>query len=183
MKTILLNLESRPDRLKRSVDELGKFGIDQIEIFKAHTGGHYGFNKSMHEIVMSGGEMLVVEDDIKLIGNVSDLIAAKKQLPDDWDMLYLGANLLEPCPKYDTRINRLTSAWTTHAILYSVKGSDYCAKFYDYSLVYDEWLRRVAQNRLKCFVMNPLIAFQHPDISDLTGQYSDYDLTDKGMLI
>ena len=105
---------------------------------------------------------------------------AKEQLPDNWDLLYLGANVKSPQVQYSSRLHTLTDAWTSHAILYSSKGADYCFNNFPYlgDTIYDEWLRAHAQKVLKCFVMNPMIAFQSDGWSDIWKANTTYGIKD-----
>jgi GR25 family glycosyltransferase involved in LPS biosynthesis len=178
MKTLIINLNSRPDRLATVTAEVERFGISDYMRFSAYDGGIIGFNRSMHEALQGEKEILLLEDDCEFTGTLQDLIEAKAKLPDDWDLLYLGANVLEPQKKYCDGIYHLQNGWTSHAILYSDKGADYCAKNYNpfAGVIYDEWLRTVAQKELKCFIVMPMLAVQADGYSDIWQQETVYDL-------
>jgi hypothetical protein len=57
----------------------------------------------------------------------------------------------------------------THAIAYSKKMIQVILKEYDKELVYDEWLRVNIYPRFKCFMTNPISAWQRPSESNLGG--------------
>ena len=155
-----------------------RFGISDFERFDAIDGGYKGFNMSVHGALKDESELLLLEDDCLFTGTINDLLAAKAQLPNDWDLLYLGANIKAPMNRYSERLNYLTDAWTSHAILYSNKGADWCFKNFDPKgeLIYDEWLRAVVQKMLKVFITNPMLALQAPGFSDIWGKDTNYGL-------
>ena len=123
-------------------------------------------------------EILIIEDDCQFFGKLTDLIEAKAKLPNDWGLLYLGANVLSEQTKYANGIWNLNNGWTSHAILYSTNAARWCFEnFNPYAgIVYDEWLRVEAQKKLRCFIVNPFLTIQRPDYSDIQSQYAEYDL-------
>lgn len=178
MKVKVINLASRPDRWQSIQEQLQLFGVYDYERFEACPGGMKGFNKSVHFALKNEHELLLLEDDCIFTGTYNDMMQAKAKLPDDWDLLYLGANVLSPQTKYTDGIWHLDDAWTSHAILYSNKGAEWCYKNFDYKwqTIYDEWLRTVAQKHLKCFIMNPMIAVQADGHSDIWNVHAEYGL-------
>lgn len=178
MKVKIINLDSRPDRWETVQKEVERFGITEYERFSAHPGGFMGFNKSVHYVLENESEVLILEDDCVFNGKFFDVLEAKAKLPDNWDLLYLGANVQTEQRKYTDGIWHLDNAWTSHAILYSTKGAMYCYEHFPYEdgIIYDEWLRTVAQKRLNCFIMNPMIAFQAVGFSDIWGCQADYGI-------
>lgn len=180
MKVKVVNLERRNDRLEAVTNQIRLFGVNDFERFNAFEGGISGFNQSMHFALENEGELLLLEDDCVFEGTIKTLLKAKEQLPDDWDLLYLGANVKSLQVQYSSRLHTLTDAWTSHAILYSSKGADYCFNNFPYlgDTIYDEWLRAHAQKVLKCFVMNPMIAFQSDGWSDIWKANTTYGIKD-----
>lgn len=177
-KTKVINLAKRPDRLESVTPRIKAFGIDNFERFDAIEGGYMGFNMSVHLALQNEGELLLLEDDVIFEGTIQDLLAAKSQLPPDWDLLYLGANLKSKVNQYSEKLYRITDAWTSHAILYSDKGAKYCAENFDpkEGTIYDEWLRVHAQRQLQCFITFPMIAFQKDNWSDIWGANACYGI-------
>jgi GR25 family glycosyltransferase involved in LPS biosynthesis len=90
MRTLIINLNSRPDRWAKVTAEVQKFGIYEYGRFSAFEGGVIGFNRSMHEALQDEKEILLLEDDCEFTGTIQDLIEAKAKLPNDWDLLYLA---------------------------------------------------------------------------------------------
>jgi GR25 family glycosyltransferase involved in LPS biosynthesis len=180
MKVKIINLAKRTDRWQQVVKDVTAFGITDFERFDAFDGGYLGFNKSVHTALENERELLLLEDDVYFTGTLNDLLQAKEMLPDDWDLLYLGANVLSPQRRFNGVLWNLKDAWTSHAILYSDKGARWCYEHFDpqEGTIYDEWLRTVAQKQLRCFIINPMIAFQRDGFSDIWGTENTYGLKD-----
>ena len=178
MKVKVINLDKRTGRLETVTDEIHRFGIESFERFSAIEGGYMGFNKSMHYALENESEILLLEDDCVFSGSITDLIAAKSQLPNDWDLLYLGANVKSQQKRYSENLFHLTDAWTSHAILYSDKGARWCFEHFPFedTMIYDEWLRTVAQQQLRCFIVKPMLAIQADGWSDIWGANTTYGI-------
>jgi len=178
MKVKVINLDKRTDRLETVTEEIRRFGIESFERFSAFDGGYMGFNKSTHFALENEGEILLLEDDCVFDGTLTDLLVAKSQLPDDWDLLYLGANVKSQQTRYSANLYNLKDAWTSHAILYSDKGARWCFDNFPYSepTIYDEWLRSVAQQQLRCFIVKPMLAIQADGWSDIWGANTTYGI-------
>jgi GR25 family glycosyltransferase involved in LPS biosynthesis len=178
MQTKIINLAKRTDRWDTVVPEVQRFGITDFERVDAIEGGYMGFNRSVNKALQGEGELLLLEDDVIFEDTIDSMLEARATLPNNWDLLYLGANLKSPLQRYNTKLYRIQDAWTSHAILYSVKGREYCLKNFDpeKEMIYDEWLRTVVQRNMLCYVMAPMIAFQADGWSDIWGANAVYGL-------
>ena len=186
MKVKIINLERRLDRWKSILPQLAAFGITEFERFNAIEGGFRGFNHSVSQALHGEREILILEDDCIFHGNIDDLIRAKEYLPNDWDCLYLGANVRSQRRHHKANIWHCSDAWTSHAILYSDKGAAYVAANFkpETDPIYDEWLRLQSQQNMKCFIIKPYLAIQAPGQSDIWGTHADYGIkATEGMLI
>lgn len=190
-----INLASRPDRDLATRYELERLGIKATRV-EAVSGENkfLAFNESQYKALFysDGDPVLILEDDIRFrISAVTDchLSAAVKELPADWDMLYLGANITgsdvtnwnKPEP-YSPHLSRLTNAWTTHAVAYSRKCINDIIGTWDWRElpIYDEWLRVNILPVKKCFVINPMIADQRPGYSDIWRGQVEYGFFEEG---
>ena len=112
--------------------EFARVGLE-VERFQSlpDIGPHQSFSKSEREILVQfwlseAKTLLHVEDDC-VFRDLSHLDQAFGELPEDWDIVYLGANLVcwnngEPQPeRYSEHLFRVKAAWTTHAIGYNRK--------------------------------------------------------------
>lgn len=172
MDIVLINLDKDTERLERSKKELSKFNLT----FKRIPGivddnPQRGFSLAMVNAlnaIPNGG--VIFEDDVMLLDfNIPDL-------PDGWDMLYLGANLRKHTTRVNDQLVRVFGAWTTHAVLYSMQGvekvlSQYC---YESHGIYDEWLRTEFNAANNCYMVTPMQAYQYPGQSNIFGIYGDY---------
>jgi hypothetical protein len=175
LTTVVLNLDSRPDRLAQVSQELINQNI-YFERFSAFTGGYKGYNESVKGIFDKYSEvenLLMIEDDCYFEREFDQSVLA--DLPDDYDGLWLGSNLQSVHGKhYNDRISILENGWNTHATLFSKKFRSWCLENWDGELVFDEWVRVHALPVKKCYVLRPMIAFQRPSESDIIGGYADY---------
>lgn len=196
----LINLERRQDRFKLadnqlqqicshysivrpSVNENPKVSFNEtcLGIMK----GVVHYNEEQFAPMYEVNRIAVFEDDFELrpVGQhpinvvryaIDDLNFWKK---NEWDILYLGANLLngqpEPIGKFSSQIFK---AWTTHAVIYNIRAINYIARNYkDTTEMFDAWLsKQIEAGELNAFITSPMVAWQRPDKSDIWGVDADY---------
>src|SRR5882724_9791908 len=123
---ICMNLDKRADRWGAMENEFSKFDI-QAKRFSACTGENrfLAYNHTYHgilsEMAERGGNGLALEDDtrFKTIGHLGQAVS---ELPDDWDVFYLGANLNGTLQeKFSSCLYLIKNSLTSHAIAYSAK--------------------------------------------------------------
>lgn len=180
IKKVVLNLDSRPDRLQEISDELNRVGISDWERFPAlrHPIGWKGYNNSISEIFRKYRNeplLLLFEDDC-LFEETKHIEDAIKELPDNWDALWLGSNLQsDHFNKVSDHLYRLENGWNTHAILLTKKFRDWCLENWSPSMiVFDEWVRLNALSKRECYVIYPMAAIQRPSFSDIQNVHADY---------
>lgn len=185
---LFINLPSRGDRLLQVTQELTRVGINNaIRIPGLLLDDRIkGFNQSQRNALEAcKGNSLILEDDVAFRGynfNTNNLSAAFYELPYDWDLLYLGANIIgndlcnwpTPLP-YSQHLRRIQQAWTTHAIAYSEAGAKKILKDWDYKngTIYDDYLRQNLE-KLQAFIINPMIADQRAGFSDIWQTETNY---------
>lgn len=185
---LCLNTANRVDRWYNAEFELGTCGI-KADRFIALPGRDpfNSFNKSQHEMIKAGnvakGILAAFEDDVLFVNpidgpNLDEVCyAALRELPPNWDIVYLGCNITEEKPEYySAHLCRLRSAWMTHAVLYNVSVLDFIEKNFnpDDNHMYDDWLSREVLPKFNCFVVNPMVAWQRTGKSELWGRDTDY---------
>lgn len=125
-----------------------------------------------------GKTLLTFEDDV-IFQDLQHFEAACSELPAEWDMVYLGANITDmvfgikeyPPVRYSEHLYQVKRAWTTHAVGYSRKMADIIVRHYPVQEfnMFDNWLNENILPHYKCFLINPMVAWQRPGISDLWG--------------
>lgn len=169
MDCVLINLDKDSERLESVTEHLNGWGIEFRRIPGVeHEDPKTGFNIAMMNALKSipnGG--IIFEDDVLLL----DWFIP--ELPHDYDLCYFGANLKDKTERVNDRLVRVYGAWTTHAVMYSKQGVEKAMQF-DFSCVYDDWLRNEYAKRNKCYMVTPMIAYQREGYSNIELSHSRY---------
>lgn len=176
-----LNVPHRTDRWSQASDEFERVGI-KPEKFSAvpAIGPHQSFNASQRAMLekffeTGKGNCLILEDDV-LFTDIGSLGSALSELPVNWEILYLGANIREEWPvRYSGHLFHLKNAWTTHAVAYTRKAAEKIInEFPNEHYMYDNWLGDNL-HRFNAFITAPMMAIQRPGRSDIWGHDVDYE--------
>jgi GR25 family glycosyltransferase involved in LPS biosynthesis len=111
---------------------------------------------------------LIMEDDVDLVENfqerLNDVIS---ELPDDWDLLYLGGWNVGDIIKYSDKLNLAKKVYTTHAFIVRQKFVDTVIK----GINERQWKVDVLISDIlplgNCFICNPTLAWQREGFSDI----------------
>ena len=182
---VVLNCRLAAERMRLTGAELHRVGITDYIRFEAveDIGAHESFNRSVNYILrmfeLSGAErLLLIEDDVLFVGT-DHVEEAISELPEDWDILYFGANLQEtgfaPPVRHSKRLCRVFNAWTTHCIGFNKKVVKRLLNDQPgYSeRMFDNWLSSQLPE-LNAFCATPMVAIQRPDNSYIWNNYADY---------
>jgi hypothetical protein len=123
-----------------------------------------------------GRDLMFFEDDFELTPGWEDVfVKAYNDLPQRWDMLYLGCNLTSHPKRITDSLARVMGAWLMHATLIRASFIDFILMYYNPSKVriIDEWYRQQAPYR-EFYMTMPQISYQRPDYSDMEGMYVNY---------
>lgn len=179
---VVIGLDARKDRWKRCVEIFEKYNISPVTHYCTeidHNDIHRHYMKDFLTMLRGITDDLVFfEDDFELTDNWQEVLEkAYNDLPEDWDMLYLGANLTRMPLKITENLMKVQGAWLMHGVIMRRKWINDILKFYDLNAIWiiDEWYRRVAPVR-KFYMTYPMICYQRPDYSDVVGQYVNYDI-------
>ena len=180
MKPIVINLEHRSDRLEFMNEQARKLQFE-FELMKAIpatdnpfvSNGHYGCFLSHKSLLKRRETMLVFEDDCLLNPNWENLLVdAMSELPEDWDMLYLGGWKTQVSP-YSEHLQIADRVLCTHAYMIRDKFCD---------VVLDAMSKRINKIDLlyssvegNKFVCNPVIATQVIGYSDIENKITNND--------
>lgn len=173
-KIYCINLNHRTERWEESEKEFKRIGWE-VERFGTTT----DFNNSQYRCLQEAKQYnssLILEDDV-CFGSLNHLDNSYSELPEDWDIISLGANLREEhTERIGGNLYRYTNGWTTHAMGYSKKMVEWILENFnpEKDIVYDEWLRINVLPFFNCYIVYPMVAFQRPSYSDLMGMFADY---------
>lgn len=186
-KILFLNQAERTDRLSDCLNELNRVGLKADPFYSIQAEQPFqSFCLSqkalLKEFLLTDSKtFLALEDDV-VFKNLSHLPDALSELPEDWDIVYLGANVTEERPeRYSKHLRKVRSAWTTHAVGYSRKAVEYIVENYKYDEndhntmgMYDDWLSREFLPKHNCFIVAPMVAWQRPVFSNLWDKQVSY---------
>lgn len=185
MVSWVINLDKRVERWIYVREELFSMGIKPIRFSAIETKpGWHGCRDSHLQILQSAEKNSVVaiyEDDVKFLQPWSVVFKAMNQLPENWDMLYLGASPKEPQERYSENLFKLKNAHVTHAIVWNIrhKGAvEYLLTHKSDIRKYDDYLAQAIQPNFNCFLCYPLVATQKQFQSDTCGR-SDVSTIEK----
>lgn len=175
-------LTNDPAEWDKALAEFNRVGLD-VQKFQAlpHIGPHQSFNASTRKILIdfleSENERLLFLEDDCVFKEYGHLETALKELPTDWDVVYLGANIQDERPvKITDHIYRVRGAWTTHCIGYNKKAIPFILENQPgfSAQMYDNWLSG-QYKKLNTYVVNPMIAWQRPRYSSIWKEEVDYN--------
>lgn len=182
MNTYCINLNERREKWENTKIEASKLGITPRR-FPAikKSPGYVGCRITHRRLltnVKSDGVFMVIEDDIKVnCDNPGKVMGeAITQLPEDWDMLYLGATLNQPLERYSENLYRIKRGWTTHAIIYNNQNGvvDFILKNRQKKI--DVFYADVVQDKFNCFITYPMVLTQREGFSDVINKPVDYEV-------
>lgn len=209
-----INLDRRPDRWQKCVEEFDRIDIT-VERFRASDGneiicdgqilpgekGIYLTHLRIAEDAIKNryDKILILEDDVKFSDNfVEDFDSWYREVPNDWNMLYLGANMVGWVPTKGTYSPHVVNGYhlfAAHALgldvgvledLYfsvtsEMKQIPFSTEWYEFGpeskLTLDQpvdiWY---ANNSVwyKSYLMIPRMAWQREDYSDIQNENVDY---------
>jgi hypothetical protein len=179
----VIGLKAREDRWKRCVEILEAEGIEEVYHYVTVQDYQDSYKGYMTDFInmlkmFQGHDLLFFEDDFEFTKGWKKVFEkAYKDLPQEWDLLYFGANLTSPITKVTDNLVRVYGAWLMHATLLSHTFIDYILIHYLPAniRIIDEWYRKIAPTR-NFYMTIPMISYQRPDYSDFVGQYVYYNI-------
>jgi len=168
--------------------ELAGVGMDDVERFRPLDvdnnlilGPHQSFNASTRQMLLDfyaeeKETCLILEGDC-VFKDLSHLDKALSELPIDWDLVYLGANIREDAPeRISEHLFRVRDCWTTHAIGYRRKVIPFLLENQPgfSEEMFDCWLSKQLPN-LNAYIVSPMVAWQRPHYSGIWKEDVDYN--------
>ena len=181
MRGIVINLDSRPDRLKLFRENHFPFEVERFPGCVAAC-REDGCTQSHIQVIRQQTEFpfVVFEDDCLLLHPWSVVEEAMKQLPKNWDALWLGANVKQKPNRYSENLFRLTGAYALHAVIYNSKSMiDFIVKKHKSppGKNLDIFYRHIVQRKFECYLVYPMVATQYEGISDIGGKFGGHHET------
>lgn len=176
---VCINLFKRKDRWELALKEFNKLGIEDrvfrisaIEKENAAYGCHLSHAKSLQFAKdLEAENILIFEDDVEFFPNaVENLNQALVELPPDWDMLYLGANLDRyPAYQISDHLAKLEGAFATHAYAINSRMYDILIRVnQDNNIIHnDVYYSDHVIPYHNCYITLPLVAGQRDSYSDI----------------
>lgn len=182
-----INLARRPDRWAHVEDQCRRYGLD-VERFDAYdqivfggrVNGNWGCTSSHRALLELTAyhrwpRVLILEDDFEVcVPDFNERFDAMiREVPDDWDMLYLGGGYGEP-PQYRhsphvIRINRMltTSSYGITAPM-ARRVAPYISGIGPIDSLYGGF-----HHDAKCYIFHPRLIVQYANVSDLQERHMD----------
>jgi GR25 family glycosyltransferase involved in LPS biosynthesis len=207
-KVYCINLEERTDRWDSCLEKFKEYGIVNFKRFEgikvngnlsSKKLGQIGCSASFYNILKDARDknynnILILEDDFNFTVSKDEMSEALgkafEEMPKDWDMFYLGANIVNeimhnPIEKYSENLFKLNSAYTTHSICFSKNSFDKILNFFQSE---ENWVENLMTNyesidvffakdfhiANKCFIWKDLLCLQEPSFSSIENTFYNY---------
>jgi hypothetical protein len=179
---VIMGLDSREDRWRRCEEIIEANGIDRVTRYVTEMREPKWEHASRDFLdllrLKRFNDLVFFEDDFELVNGWREVVErAYADLPEKWDMMYLGCNLRRAPLKVTANLYRVRGAWMLHAVIMSQRFIEYILKHYNAKIypAFDEWCRQIAPER-EFFMTYPMVAYQREGFSDYMGQYTKYDI-------
>ena len=183
-KIFCINLKERTDRREHMKKQAKKYNLN-ITYYPAvkHKKGWIGCLRSHLNIIKMAKKkkykrILILEDDCKIL---SKFEINKKEIPKDWKILYLGANLTQILE--DNQLESVNKKWvkmkcfTTHCMIINQSAyTEIINLIKKEEKPIDVYYKDNYQDNKKCYVINPMIATQLEGYSDIENKVLNYNL-------
>jgi hypothetical protein len=183
---ICLNHPTATERWGSCLQEFKRISLPGVVRFEAlpDIGPHQSFNRSVRTILQYFARspykrLLFLEDDVAFV-RPETADEAIRELPEDWDILYLGANVLHPTgakpEAYSPHLCRVHEAWTTHAIAFNKKCVNFILENQPglSEAMFDNWLSGNL-SRFNSYIVSPMAAYQRPGHSLIWNSTTNYE--------
>lgn len=183
MQAYVINLDRRKDRMEKiSIPfEYERFSAsDGSKLFpqEGKLSGHIGcwdsHRRLLNQIKYQGHPFaMVLEDDVEFCDEfLVHLAKAMSQLPEDWDMLYLGGFSYDSVP-FSENLNHANRVLTTHGYIVRDKFLDTLIETVTNRKFKIDVVFCDALSKGRCFICNPVLAWQAEGHSDIEGKITN----------
>lgn len=200
-----INLDRRPDRREHMETQVKRFGlavtrIPAVDGSKIEWKPEYGilskywntgafayclsYREAVVDAIRKGHEnVLIMDDDAVLESNMFEILGhAWKDLPDDWHMLYLGANHGHPIPtsmptekdREGDYLYKMSGSMGSHAIILNKRCFKFVLNFVAAPYAPLDMYFSMYHKFFPCYITFPGLASQMAGHSDILGKKVNY---------
>lgn len=197
-KIFCINLDRRTDKMIQFIDQASKYslvferisavdGLTEIEYknplnLPHFSAGDIGCTLSHLKVVKRANELnlssyIVLEDDALFRPGFS-LLYQKflNQVPDDWDLIYFGANHNNTKPKrISENVVKVNGSFTTHAMMVSCTMYDALIEKWSNPIKNVDVLLSELHDKFNCYCFYPNLVGQRQGFSDILNKDVNYD--------
>lgn len=211
-KIYCINLDNRSDRWQNCLDIFQKYNLNSCERISGvkileedfpyldqKSKSQLGCALSFYRILKNAYDnefknVLIFEDDFYFIypkEKTEEILSNSiKDLPQEWDILYLGANVMydfsnNPMSSFKKHLFKLNSAYCTHSIGFSKKGISLIIDKFPNEAIFiyemlnnykaiDVFLSKDFCLKNFCFIPSEMICLQSASFSSIEDAYCDY---------
>jgi hypothetical protein len=178
IKAYCINLDERKERWDSFISQDIGVKVERFSAIKKDNGNEGCLLSHLEIMRKCEDEILIFEDDCKLLHPWNVLEKAYAQMPKNWDALWLGANVIKPLTRYSENLFRLRAGWTSHGILWSKKMVNrILTDGYDTIIKYkniDTYFARRIQEQYNCYIIYPCFATQLASYSNIVHYHREY---------
>lgn len=180
MHGFVINCRASTERLKLFYENEFPFKIRRFDAIEGDTPEHRDQASGYSHLAVMNAQthfpFVVFEDDCVMLQPWSFVEESMKQLPDDWDALWLGATLQTPIERYSESLYRLKNGHALHAVIYNSRRLiDFAMANFDTDKFrcLDVLTAYTIQHKFNCFTIYPIAATQRSCMSDINGKFLD----------
>lgn len=211
-KIYCINLDDRPDRWEKCLDIFKEYELDSCErvsgikilekefvYLDEKSRSQLGCSLAFYTVLKNAYDnkfknILIFEDDFFFTCSKEDtrkiLNNSIKNLPENWDVFYLGANVMydycvDPIVYFKESLFKINSAYCMHSIAFSEKGiSKFIEKFpneivfikkiIDNYKILDVFMAKEFCLENYCFITNEMLCTQSVGFSSIENCIADY---------
>jgi GR25 family glycosyltransferase involved in LPS biosynthesis len=183
-KIYVINLDRRLDRWESVSKQLKDLNVEftrvsavdgkalEIPGWQACTMSHRKVLQEAQDIGLNN--VLIFEDDVVFTKDFSERLSkAIAELPEDWDIFYLGASFHKTTVQISSQLSRADETYCNHAIGINKSTIDLLLKKVSENDVIDKVIASL-QSQIKAYAITPSICVQYANHSDIQEKYVDY---------
>lgn len=181
-----INLKNRPDRWDKVQKEFKKIGIisERFDAIENKENPVYGCSESHIEILTHAEKqnknVLIFEDDVEFINvNNNEIEKAVQELSKtEWEIFFLGGNILRPAFQISKHLARLSQCYSAHAyginanFITFLKDAAIKKRNYPIDVIYGDLI----VPNIRAYITIPMFAIQSSGYSNIEKKEMDYSV-------